>query len=109
MRELENSPELPGVLIFDREQYVGMLSRRRVYERLSRPYANELYLRHPAARFYSDFQIFQNPIASRMRVEDAVRLALGRSGEQIYEPLVIIHDEGKLSLLDMQVLLLAQS
>lgn len=109
MREFENSPELPGVLVFDQEQYLGMLSRRRVYERLSRPYANELYLRHPAARFYSDFQILQNPIASRMRVEDAVRLALGRSGEQIYEPLVVIHDEGKLSLLDMQVLLLAQS
>ena len=109
IRELENSPELPGVLVFDNNQYFGMLSRRKIYERLSRPYANELFVKHPASRFYSDFEIFQNPIASRMRVEDAVRLALGREGEQIYEPLVVMHDEGKLSLLDMQVLLLAQS
>ncbi len=109
VRELENSPELPGVLVFEHGQYVGMLSRRRIYERLSRPYAIELFLKHPAARFYSELDIHQTPIASRMRIEDAVRLALGRPGEQIYEPLVVAHDGGRLSLLDMQVLLLAQS
>lgn len=109
MRALESSPELPGVLVFENDQYLGILSRRKIYERLSRPYANELFMKHPASRFYSDFEISQNPIASRMRIEDAVRLALGRKGEHIYEPLVVIHDEGKLSLLDMQVLLLAQS
>jgi signal transduction histidine kinase len=109
IRELENSPELPGVLIYEKKQYIGLLSRRKIYERMSRPYAIELFIKHPASRFYSDFEIFQTPILSRMRVEDAVRLALGRSGEHTYEPLVILHDDGRLSLLDMQVLLLAQS
>jgi signal transduction histidine kinase len=109
IREFENSPELPGVLVFEQGEYRGMLSRRRVFQGLSRPYALELFVKHPASRFYSEFDICQTPIASRMRVEDAVRLALGRPGEQIYEPLVISHDGGKLSLLDMQVLLMAQS
>lgn len=109
IREFENSPELPGVLVFEHGEYRGMLSRRRVYQGLSRPYALELFVKHPASRFYAEFDICQTPIASRMRVEDAVRLALGRPGEQIYEPLVVSHDEGKLSLLDMQVLLMAQS
>lgn len=109
VRELENSPELPGVLVFDKGEYRGMLSRRKIYEGLSRPYALELFVKHPASRFYAEMDIIHTPIASRMRVEDAVRLALGRPGGQIYEPLVIAHDERKLSLLDMQVLLLAQS
>lgn len=109
VRELENSPELPGVLVFEKGEYRGVLSRRRIYQGLSRPYALELFVKHPASRFYSEFDICHTPIASRMRVEDAVRLALGRPGEQIYEPLVIAQDQGKLCLLDMQVLLMAQS
>lgn len=109
IREFENNPDLPGVLVSEVGQYRGVISRRKVYERLSRPYGVELFLKHPVARFYHDVEISQTPLASRMRVEDAVRLALGRSGGQIYEPLVVAYDDGKLSLLDMQVLLMAQS
>src|SRR3569623_771748 len=45
--EFEKRPELPGVVVMDRGRKLGMISRERFLEHLSRPYGLELYMGRP--------------------------------------------------------------
>ena len=43
----DERPDLPGVIVIARNRVVGMISREKFLERLSRPYGLELYMRRP--------------------------------------------------------------
>ena len=109
VKEFDKHPELPGVLILQHEQYIGVLSRRKVLEELSLPYGVELFYKRPASSLCQEIDITFSPMPARMRVEDAVRYALERPSDEQYEPLVVLYDDGRLRLLDMHILLMAQS
>lgn len=109
VKEFDKHPELPGVLIVQHEQYIGVLSRRKVLEELSLPYGVELFYKRPASSLCQEIEISFLPLPARMRVEDAVRYALERPSDEQYEPLVVLYDDDRLRLLDMHILLMAQS
>ncbi|MGC1379255.1 MAG: ATP-binding protein, partial [Anaerolineales bacterium] len=109
VKEFDKHPELPGVLIIQHGKYVGALSRRKVLEELSLPYGVELFYKRPVSSLCQEINISFSPLPARMRVEDAVRYALDRSADAQYEPLVVSFDDGRLRLLDMHILLMAQS
>lgn len=109
VKEFDKHPELPGVLILQHEQYIGVLSRRKVLEELSLPYGVELFYKRPASSLCQEIEMTFSPMPARMRVEDAVRYALERPSDEQYEPLVVRYDDGRLRLLDMHILLMAQS
>lgn len=109
VKEFDKHPELPGVLIMQRNEYTGVLSRRKVLEELSLPYGVELFYKRPVSSLCQEIETTFSPLPARMRVEDAVRYALERSSDEQYEPLVVLYDDGRLRLLDMHILLMAQS
>lgn len=109
VKEFDKHPELPGVLITQNGRYIGALSRRKMLEELSLPYGVELFYKRPITSLCQEISIAYTPLPARMRVEDAVRYALERPSDAQYEPLVIAFDDGRMRLLDMQVLLMAQS
>jgi signal transduction histidine kinase len=109
VKEFDKHPELPGVLITQHEKYVGALSRRKVLEELSLPYGVELFYKRPISSLCQEINISFSPLPARMRVEEAVRYALDRSADAQYGPLVVSYDDGRLRLLDMHILLMAQS
>ncbi len=109
VKEFDKHPELPGVLIMQNTEYIGVLSRRKVLEELSLPYGVELFYKRPVASLCQEIEIAFSPLPARMRVEDAVRYALERPSDEQYEPLTVRYDDGRLRLLDMHILLMAQS
>ncbi|MBC6472995.1 MAG: hypothetical protein GDA48_09400 [Hormoscilla sp. GM102CHS1] len=46
-RAMDANPLLPGVILTELGQYIGMISRRRFLEQMSRPYGLELFLFRP--------------------------------------------------------------
>ncbi|MDJ1181440.1 ATP-binding protein [Roseofilum sp. BLCC_M91] len=108
---------LPGVILTDKGQLAGMISRRRFLEQLSRPYGLEVFIRReirvlnrlanqkvgdhlsPGHLIFSG----ETPI-----VEAAVQ-SLERPPEKLYEPVVIECSTHRYCLLDIHQLLLAQS
>lgn len=110
-RELERRPELPGVLITENQCLLGMISRHRFMERMSRPYSLELFLKRPIQIFLEAAENFQAPLllSTASPIEDAVHEALRRPTAQLYEPIVIVSEDHQLRLLDFQALLIAQS
>ncbi|MEB3829177.1 response regulator [Phormidium sp. CCY1219] len=116
--KFEQHSHLPGVMIRDRGSVVGMISRARFFEWLSRPYGLEIFLKRPIAVLSNTMQQRERKfgvevktlyLSASYKIHDAVELALSRSEKAVYEPIVVEFGEDRQGLLDLQVLLVAQS
>ena len=105
----KENPLLPALVLYEQDNYIGMLSRRRFLECLSRPYGIELFTKRPLKVLYEQFQTDILKLEGNMPIVSASQLALGRANDEIYEP-VIVHLEGDIyTVLDVHDLLQAQS
>ncbi|NVN93530.1 MAG: SpoIIE family protein phosphatase [Desulfuromonadales bacterium] len=103
----ESDEHLIGVIIIDdNEQLLGMISRKRFMELYSKPFRKELHHNKPVKLIVKDN--FDTPLCldETDNVDYAVRIALSRSKELMYEPIVVRTNQGALKLIDTQVLLL---
>jgi hypothetical protein len=105
---LEGHPEIPGVILLKDGKLHSSLPRSLIFERLGHRYGVELFMRRPILELQQNLGNKTFSISSDWSVRDAVQFALRREPESIYAPLVILHEEA-LRLLDMHVLLYAQS
>ncbi len=124
-RHFKQHPELPGVMITENHKIIGMISRTQFYEWLSRPYGLETFLKRPIKSLWKmiadtegiiNVEAFLEKylvISATCPIDQAVEKALSRSASLAYEPIMIEWEdqwqEGRRRLIDMQVLLLAQS
>jgi hypothetical protein len=106
---LERHPEIPGVILVEDGKLHSGLPRSMLFERLGHRYGVELFLRKPILELQQNMGIKTFTISSNLSVKDAAQFALRREVESVYAPLVIVYDDGHLRLLDMHVLLYAQS
>jgi len=121
VKKFQRQPELPGVMIMADSQIVGMISRTQFFEWLSRPYGLETFLKRPIKSLWrmiadsgesADVEKFLEKylvLSATCPIDKAVELALKRRTSLAYEPIIIEWADGRRRLLDMQVLLLAQS
>lgn len=100
---------LPGVILIDQGQFVGMISRRRFLEQISRPYGLELFLTRPIECLYrfTNHEVLVLP--GDLSIVEAASQALQRSPELLDEPIVIRDSPNHYRLLDAHQLLIAQS
>lgn len=104
-----HQPEIPGVMVINGPRLVGMISRRKFYEWMSQPYNIELYMQRPIGAILDFFKMPALLLSHNCKIDEAAKIALNRSEELVYEPVVIVCDNNKFRLLSMQVLLLGQS
>jgi len=108
----QTHPTVPGILVVTSGEATmqAMLSRRRLFERLSRPYALDVFLKRSMAELPELWRENQNSlrVPGSMRVAEGLNLALDRQGEDAYEPLVIATEDGDY-LLDVGDLLMAHA
>jgi hypothetical protein len=108
----EQEPLIPGVILTNNYSYVGMISRRRFFEFMSRPYSLGLFAERAISYLYDYLQpeIFELP--GNTTVIEATQTALKRTFQLVYEPIVVkvmIADSETYQLLDIHNLLLAHS
>jgi HPt (histidine-containing phosphotransfer) domain-containing protein len=101
--------DLPGVIIMDGDEMAGMISRRAFHERVGRSYGVEVYLRRPLQKILEAVDHKPMCLNQDTSITTAAQSALGREMENVYAPLVVVMGDGTLKLLDVYVLLLAQS
>lgn len=107
--ELQERPELPGVIVVEDDRVLGMISRRMFHEQMSQPYSLELYLRRPVRVLLDVIAVESLQLPSNCTIDRAVRTALNRPLDLLYEPIIVRRESGALGLLELNVLLLAQS
>ncbi len=106
---LEADPLLPGAVLLDRGQFVGLLSRRRFFRHLSRQYGPELFLNRPLRVMYQYAHVPVLVFEGNTSVVQAGRSALERSPDLLYEPVAVRVAADRHHLLDVHQLLVAQS
>lgn len=107
LKEMEARPELPGVIIFGKE--ISVISRLKMFERLGHQYGVELFLRRPISKLELALQAKAFLVPAQTRIEEAVQMALTRPAADLYDPIVTVDEKQVLRLVDLHILLLAQS
>ena len=105
----EGNPMLPGVILTEFGQFIGMISRRRFLEHMSRPYGLELFLKRPLKALHRFAGRELLIIPGTMLIVDAADLSLQRSPDLLYEPILVQTTNNDYKLLDAHHLLVAQS
>jgi signal transduction histidine kinase len=105
----QENPLLPGVILTEQNQFVGMISRRRFLEQMSRPYGLELFLKRPLYSLYRFASAEVLRLQGETPIVEAARRSLQRPAEMLYEPIVVELEAGTYRLLDVHQLLVAQS
>ena len=108
-RNLEQYPELPGVIVSDDSQIKGIISRQKFFEQMSRPFSLELFLQRPIEILLDVVKTQELYLPAICRVERAIQVAIKRPLSSRYEPIIIVIKDRNPRLIDFQALLLAQS
>ncbi|MDB9311573.1 ATP-binding protein [Spirulina sp. CS-785/01] len=106
---LDRNPILPGVILVHNNEFSGMISRRRFLERMSRPYALELFLKRSVKSLYDFTKAHLEVFPETMTIVEATRRVLERPPEFLYEPIIVQLDSGMYRIADIHHLFLAQS
>ncbi|MEN9248558.1 MAG: hypothetical protein Q6L19_10475, partial [Gloeomargarita sp. GMQP_bins_69] len=106
---LHEDGEVSGVILLREDQLVGVISRRRFLERMSRPYSLEIYLKRPIEALLEVENVPVLEVPGDARIDEVVTAALNRPLELVYEPVVVIIPGERPRLVELHVLLLAQS
>jgi signal transduction histidine kinase len=102
----EQYPLLPGVILMNSGQFVGMVSRQRLLEYLLRPHGAELFLRMPLKVLHSYSPKCWLTLPKNTSILVAAQQALRRSSELLSDPIIVEH-EAAYHLLDARALNLA--
>ncbi len=107
--EFKNRPALPGVMIVKEGQLMGVLTRIKLFERLGHGFDLENLLQQPVNQLTDLIRSNVQPMPERSRLDEAICFALNRSALDIFDPLVIQCDDGGMKLVDVNLLVMAQS
>ena len=107
--ELENQAALPGVMIIEDGQLLGVITRLKLFEYLGHCLSVDVLLQKPIIQLKGLIRTHAQPLPGYFRVDEAMQYALSRPGPDVYDPIIVLHDDGAMQLLDINLLLLAQS
>ncbi|MEA5617686.1 ATP-binding protein [Cronbergia sp. UHCC 0137] len=105
----EQDPLLPGIILTKNHQCLGMISRGLFFEQMSQPYGLALFARRPIEYFYNSLQPQTLVLPQNQPIVEATQMALGRSPELVYEPILVTDQSSGYGILDFHQLLLAYS
>jgi len=109
-RLFSQQPDLPGVILFDENRFVGVISQSHYYKCISRAFGREIYYRRSSVIMLEDITVESLVLSSDCPIPDAVEQCLNRPVDHIYEPFLVHHQESDhYRLCALQALLLASS
>ena len=106
----EKEKNTPGIILTNKNKYIGLLSRKKFYEVMSKPFSLELFLKRSIDTLYQEVQNFEELILHQdTLISSAASIALQRDNGNIYDPIVVACDDYHYKVLDIDQLLIAQS
>jgi signal transduction histidine kinase/CheY-like chemotaxis protein len=105
----ESRADLPGVIVRDTSDFLGVVSRPAFFKQLSRPFGLQVYLGRPIQVMLNALTAQPLALSHDCSIPEAAARALHRAADCVFEPLVIEYPDGSARILDVHVLLLAQT
>ncbi|WP_026100214.1 sensor histidine kinase [Fortiea contorta] len=103
----EKYPLLPGAILLEQGQFIGMISRRRLLEFLIRPHGQELFFREPLSVLYSYARTDILLLNETTPILTATQLTMRRTPEFLAEPIVVQTASNNYQLIDIYELNIA--
>jgi len=107
--QFERQPALPGVIVLQAGQVLGIVPRGRFLERLSHKFWPELFLPKPVSQVVEVLRTEPLLISEDCSIAEASSLAMQRAGDSVFEPLAVHRRDGSYELLDVHTLMVAQT
>ncbi|MGL5065232.1 MAG: GGDEF domain-containing protein [Microcoleus sp.] len=108
-RLFQSQPLLPGVILTLKGEFLGMISRRRFMEHMSRPYGVDIFAYRPIMALYQIARTDILILPGAALIVMAAQRAVQRTPELLYEPIVVELEPHVYRLLDVHQVLLALS
>jgi signal transduction histidine kinase/CheY-like chemotaxis protein/HPt (histidine-containing phosphotransfer) domain-containing protein len=105
----ETHGDLPGVIIRKGDVVLGMISRPVFFKQLTQRFGPAVYLSRPIQVMLNAVPLQPLTLAHDCTIPEAAAQALSRATDWVYEPIVIVDPDGATQLLDIHMLLLAQT
>lgn len=103
-------PMLPGVILMDGKQYIGMISRKCLIESMSKLYSHDLYTKRSIGFLYNELDNNDEfVLGSNMMIVEAIQKFIAQRRELFSEPILISFGNGTYKILDSSNLLVAHS
>lgn len=102
-------PELPGILVIDKDQLLGLVSRDVFYEKVGKRYGVAIYLSRPIREMMDEYPFAPLVLPSTSHIGDATARALSREPAAAYEPIVVQWGRWQYSILEVLTLFVAQN
>ncbi|MEA5470826.1 GGDEF domain-containing protein [Spirulina sp. 06S082] len=109
LKEFQQFPLRPGVILTIAGEFAGMISRERFWKYMSRPYSLELFSGRSIQNLYEFLRVDIMQLDGNTSIVEAARYSLQRSPELMTEPIVVILAPQDYRLLDFHQLLVAQT
>lgn len=103
----ERYPALPGVILTEQNQFVGMISRQSFLESLLRPFSNEIFLKQPIRVLQSYTPIRPLILSGNASILNAAQQGFRRSLDRYNDAIVVELEPGVYRLLDARDLQIA--
>ncbi|MEB3181916.1 MAG: ATP-binding protein [Nostocaceae cyanobacterium] len=108
-QKFATNPLLPGVLLVEEDELVGMISQRRFLELMSRPYGLDVFTKRSLKILFNFLPSDILILSGDTLIVAAARESLQRCPQSLYEPIVVEIAPQTYRLLDVHQLLVAQS
>lgn len=106
----KDNPDLPGIIILNKEEFIGIISKIHFFEVMSGQFSFDIYKNKTVESFYEDYPIGNILILpSYTTISTAAEKALLREQKFLFDPIVVQFENNKYFLLDIEQLLLAQT
>lgn len=109
VNHLQANMFIPGAIVLQGTRLLGVISRHKMFERLGRRYGVELFLSKPVGELLLEMRTNVFSLKSQLHINTAAKLALSRSQDGAYDPIIVEYENGNYALLDMYILLLSQA
>lgn len=107
--KFRQQPDLPGVIINDEIETIGMISRQKFQEQMSVSDRASFYKKRAIVELLNTLRIPPLIISDDCKITEAAQAVLNRSQSLVYEPIIVLSSDQVCGMLDCHTLLLAQS
>ncbi len=106
--KFKQDPNIPGVILRENNQLIGMLSQKSFWQYMSRPYSLEISAKRPV-KYLLDFINVKNSLilSKDTLIVEAAKKSLQRSAKLLDEPIIVEVAPQEYRLLDAHQLLVA--
>jgi hypothetical protein len=105
------NPRLSGVMITQDHQVIGSITRRTLFEKLSKEFSHGIYATKPISVLLNSLRGKEEilKISATTLITDAVKLSFCRPIKSAYDPIMVLKNGQERGMLDFSKLILAQS